>query len=61
MTRVAKQERATAVHEAGHAVAAVALGRGIIRATIVPTEDTLGQVIRRQLPRKLYEAVEFGT
>lgn len=35
---------ATAIHEAGHAVASVYLGRGFKRVTIVPENDTLGRL-----------------
>ena len=40
-------ERETAYHEAGHAVAAHFLGIGIVKASIVPHDDTLGCITRR--------------
>jgi hypothetical protein len=42
--RTAAQLRATAYHEAGHAVAAIRLRTGIRHATIVQGQDTLGHV-----------------
>lgn len=56
----ARRLRATAYHEAGHAVARFALGRRIDRATIVPDEEdqTLGHVQGRILLRS--EKLEAG-
>lgn len=42
--QVAASLRATAFHEAGHAVAAFALGRPVKQASIVPEKGTLGHV-----------------
>lgn len=43
-SRAEGRECATAIHEAGHAIAALALGRRFRHVTIVPTNDTLGHV-----------------
>jgi Peptidase family M41 len=42
--------RSVAYHEAGHAVAALELGRSIKYVSIVPTEDRLGVVHQNALP-----------
>lgn len=49
---------ATAVHEAGHAVAAHVLGRGIRRATLEEGEDTLGHVEKYQRGPRWFERLE---
>ena len=43
---------ATAYHEAGHAVVALALGRVVHRVSILPNRDTLGQCEFRKGTRK---------
>lgn len=42
--------KATAYHEAGHAVAAFLLHRGFRRVTIVPGEGFLGQLLKTAPP-----------
>lgn len=44
MTRAERRRRATAIHEAGHAVAAIALGRRFKYVTLEPKGDSLGHV-----------------
>ena len=41
-------DEATAYHEAGHAVMALALGRTVHRVTILPEREHLGQFQRRK-------------
>ena len=50
-----------AYHEAGHAVARIELGLPITSASIIPKDDSLGRVVSDNLPRSVYEAVEFGS
>lgn len=50
--RSEKQRRATAYHEAGHAVAAYELRRGFRRISIVEDEDSLGSVLYRKWGEK---------
>ena len=38
--------RRVAIHEAGHAIVAVELQRAVVYATIEPSDDTLGHVLR---------------
>lgn len=55
-TRASKSDRAhlaleqTAYHEAGHAVAALALNRAIRELSIVPTENSLGHLKNTKAP-----------
>ena len=41
--------RATAYHEAGHAVAALMLGRGFRSVSVIPNDESLGRVVRYPL------------
>jgi ATP-dependent Zn protease len=54
MTKVrwSKKQRATAYHEAGHAVMALLLGRGVRSVTVIPDEwtESLGMVTFNPLP-----------
>jgi ATP-dependent Zn protease len=43
--KATKREEATAYHEAGHAVIAVAVRRPFRYVTISPSEDALGHVL----------------
>ena len=47
-----RQLDATAYHEAGHAVVALALGRVVHRVSVLPNRDTLGQCEFRKGTRK---------
>lgn len=51
-TKVSHKLRCTAIHEAGHAIAAVELRRAVLYATIEPSDDTLGHV-RNPKPREI--------
>jgi hypothetical protein len=44
----APRDQSTAYHEAGHAVAAVALGVGVDRVSVVGDNDTLGLIVLAQ-------------
>jgi|SRR5690242_4727286 len=44
MSEAHRRRFATAVHEAGHAIAAFAVGRHFKAVSIVPTDDTIGHV-----------------
>jgi ATP-dependent Zn protease len=58
--RERRKLRRTAIHEAGHAVADVYLRNGLHRATIVATDNALGHVASRHLPRDHRVALEVG-
>lgn len=61
-TATSKTLRATAIHEAGHAVARIVLRRKINRVSIIPGDDgSLGHVQGRVLPAGIAEVLEFGT
>jgi ATP-dependent Zn protease len=45
----------TAYHEAGHAVACLKLGRGFLCVTIVPDQDSDGEVKRTKAPKSKSE------
>jgi hypothetical protein len=51
--------RRVAVHEAGHAVAAVRFHHGLRRATVEPGEDSLGHILANLLPRSVRRALEL--
>jgi hypothetical protein len=51
--------RRVAVHEAGHAVAAVLFRHGLRRATVEPGEDSLGHILTNRLPRSVRRALEL--
>jgi len=51
----------TAIHEAGHAVAARAFGRPITSVTIVPDNDRLGLCVTKTLPRWFRPDIECDT
>jgi hypothetical protein len=55
---VSDEEEATAYHEAGHSVAAITLGRSVVRVSIERDEFTLGRVEHRPRGRKLRPDVE---
>lgn len=50
--RSEKQRRATAYHEAGHAVMAYVLGRPFRRVSITTDEDSLGHVLYRKWDKR---------
>jgi len=52
------KDRATAFHEAGHAVTAHALGRGIVEVSILPDDDNEGHVRNRRRRRTWAEKIE---
>jgi hypothetical protein len=53
----------TAYHEAGHAAASIALGRGLRRVTIVPDSDagTLGTSANHKMPARITASLEVGS
>ncbi len=63
MPSASRRLKATAFHEAGHAVAHFSLGRRIDRVSIVPTEggEVLGHVRGRVLPRSVLEHGQLET
>lgn len=60
MSTDSRQLRATAFHEAGHAVAHFALGRRIDRVSIISEDDTLGRVRGPVLPRSWDPSTSTG-
>jgi len=56
-----RRRRATAIHEAGHAVAAWRLGRAFRSVTIRADEDSLGHVRHRDVPAWVRPDVEGST
>jgi ATP-dependent Zn protease len=53
--------RATAYHEAGHAVARLELKLRFRHVTIRESDDAAGHILFKNMPRSVYEAVEFST
>jgi len=54
-----EQQEATAYHEAGHAVVALALGQPVHRVSMVPTQDHLGRCeLRKGGPRASQDWLE---
>lgn len=53
-----KELKATAYHEAGHAVVLWSLGEKFKTVTIVPKDETLGHVLRRTYPKGFNPEVE---
>lgn len=63
MTRVKRAERrlrATTYHEAGHAVAALALGRRVRSVTVVPDAGRLGACTFAKMPRRFQPDAKLG-
>jgi ATP-dependent Zn protease len=50
----------TAYHEAGHVVAAYIECIKLKKATIIPSEDYLGVVVRQRMEKRIRDAFEFG-
>jgi hypothetical protein len=54
-----REHEATAYHEAGHAVVALALGQPVHRVSMVPTHDHLGRCeLRKGVPRPSQDWLE---
>lgn len=58
MKRISKELRATAYHEAGHAVASYLLRIGLKGASIIPDEDSEGRV--RNYPQPALARADYG-